>query len=243
VLDLQPVAEADLRASREKHLDRGVVRRVASALEDQATARQAVERAAERATDTLRYYNVVDEGRTVGWLAWWQRGDQCEVNDLTLDEPGRAAELLPRLLELARSSGCPMLGVSTAPGESARDHLAGLDGFVRRATHMMLRLDAPIADPGDLQLRTMTQSEFDDYVVASTEQYIGELAAAGMTPEAARQQGETQMAWTRRASPSSQQTSAGLPSARCGCRRRAPSRSSTTSRSARTSVARATARR
>jgi GNAT superfamily N-acetyltransferase len=51
-----------------------------------------------------------------------------------------------------------------------------------------------IGDPGELELREMTQEEFDAYIAGSTEEYIGELTAAGMTPEAARQQGEQQMA-------------------------------------------------
>jgi GNAT superfamily N-acetyltransferase len=58
---------------------------------------------------------------------------------------------------------------------------------------MALPLDREIADAGGLELRTMTQQQFDTYLAGSTESYIAELAAAGMTPQAAREQGEQQM--------------------------------------------------
>jgi GNAT superfamily N-acetyltransferase len=194
VLDLRPVPDADVPARRAQLLDRAAARHERSSFEDPDGARTLASEALERSRDALRFYDVVDGGRAVGGLVWWHRGDQCEVNDLVLEEPGRGGELLPALLTLARADGCSAVGVSTALGEPALDALAGLDGFVRRATNMALPLDGVLADPGELELRPMTQEEFDVYVDGSTEQYIGELAAAGMSPEAARKQGEEQMA-------------------------------------------------
>jgi GNAT superfamily N-acetyltransferase len=101
---------------------------------------------------------------------------------------------LPALVELARADGARFLGIAVVPGEPVREPLAEADGFVRRATNMALPLDRQIGDPGALELRPMTQDEFDAYITGSTEQYIGELAAAGMTEAAAREQGERQMA-------------------------------------------------
>lgn len=194
MLGLRPLPDIELPASRDKLLERAIARRVRSSFEDPDAAREAASGAWERSADLLTFYDVVDDEQVVGWLAWWHKGDQCEVNDLTLDDPARGAELLPAVLELTRAAGCPMVGVSTVPGEPEREALADLDGFVRRATNMALPLDGEIGDPNGLELREMTQAEFDAYISESTEQYIGELAAAGMTEKDAREQGEQQMA-------------------------------------------------
>ena len=50
---------------------------------------------------------------------------------------------------------------------------------------MALPLDGEIADPGGLELRPMTDAEFDDFLSGNAEEYAGELVAAGMTAEAA----------------------------------------------------------
>jgi GNAT superfamily N-acetyltransferase len=194
VLELRPLPDDQIPAFLDRLLDRAAARRMRSSYEDAETAREAASTALERSADALRFYDVVDDGRTVGWAVWWHRGDQCELNDVVLDDDGRAPELLAPLVALARADGCPSLGVATAPGEPARDALADLDGFVRRATNMALPLDGEIADPGGLSLDPMTQAEFDEYLAGSTEEYIGELRAAGMSEASARKQGEEQMA-------------------------------------------------
>lgn len=194
MLELRPVPDDQLPASRDRLLDRAAARRERSSFEDRETAREAASTALEHSADALRFYDVIDGERTVGWAAWWHRGDQCELNDVVLDEPARASELLPALVALARADGCPSLGVATAADEPARDALADLDGFVRRATNMALPLDGEIADPGGLRLDPMSEAEFDDYLADGTEEYIGELRAAGMSEASARKQGEEQMA-------------------------------------------------
>ena len=165
-----------------------------SSYEDAETARESAATVLERSADALRFFDVLDDGRTVGWAAWWHRGDQCELNDVVLDDPARGGELLAALVALAREDGCPSFGVATAPEEPARDSLADVEGFVRRATNMALPLDGEIADPGGLTLDPMSEAEFDEYLADSTEEYIGELRAAGMSEASARQQGEEQMA-------------------------------------------------
>jgi GNAT superfamily N-acetyltransferase len=194
VLALTEVTADRIPDSLDRLRERAAARRVSSGYEDPATAQTEASAAVERSAEALRFYDVVEGDRTVGWAAWWHRGDQCELNDVVLDDPGRSAELLPALVALARQDGCPSLGVATAPDEPARDALVELDGFVRRATNMALPLDAEIPDPGGLVLDPMSQAEFDDYLTGSTEEYIGELRAAGMSEASARKQGEEQMA-------------------------------------------------
>jgi GNAT superfamily N-acetyltransferase len=193
VLDLRPLPEAELPASRARLIDRAAARRMRTAYQDAETARVTASEVLDRGADALHFFDVVDGEQVVGWAVVWQRGDQCELNDLLLDDPTRGAEVLPALLALARANGCPAVGVAAVPGEPERDTLVAVEGFVPRATNLVLPLDHEIGDPGDLVLRTMTQEQFDSYLAGSTESYIQELAAAGMTPEAARRQGEQQM--------------------------------------------------
>jgi ribosomal protein S18 acetylase RimI-like enzyme len=194
VLNVRPLPESDLPAARERLLQRAAARRVRTSFQDAEAAHASASQDLERGADKLRFYEVVDDNAVSGWLAWWCGNDESVVNDLVLDDPERSAELRAPLVDLARADGSRFLGISAMPDEPAREALAAAEGMVRRATNMVLPLDGVIADPGGLVLREMTQPEFDAYIGASTEQYIGELAAAGMTPEAARKQGEEQMA-------------------------------------------------
>ena len=73
-------------------------------------ARSIVEERRERNEADLRDYDVVDGGATVGWALWWHRGDQAELSDLDLEEPERAAELLPALVAVAREEGVALPG-------------------------------------------------------------------------------------------------------------------------------------
>jgi hypothetical protein len=59
---------------------------------------------------------------------------------------------------------------------------------------MVLPLDTEVADPGRVELRAMTESEFDDYIDGSTTTYAAELAAAGMSQRSARAQAAEQLA-------------------------------------------------
>jgi GNAT superfamily N-acetyltransferase len=194
MLELRSVPSQDLPARERLALDRAAARRVRMRYEDPADARSLAEAVLERNAADLRHYDVVEDGETVGWMLWRHRGDQADVNDLVLDEPERAGELLPALVETARADGGRFLGVTAVPGEPARDPLVALDVFVPRATNMALPLDGDIGDPGALELRPMTQQTFDAYLDGSTEEYAGELAAAGMSEQSARAQAEQQMA-------------------------------------------------
>jgi ribosomal protein S18 acetylase RimI-like enzyme len=175
-------------------IEHGTARRVRTSFEEPGRARSVMQEIVDRAADHLRHYDVVDGACVVGWLAWWAKGDQAEVSDLVLGEPTRAPELLAALVELARSTGARYLGIAAVPGEPARDPLAALDGFVTRATTMVLPLDTEVADPGRVELRAMTELEFDDYIDGSTTTYAAELAAAGMSQRSARAQAAEQLA-------------------------------------------------
>ena len=151
-------------AYRRRAIDRAVARRVRHSFEDPEQARSIVEERRERNEADLRDYDVVDGGATVGWALWWRRGDQAELSDLDLEEPERAAELLPALVAVAREEGVRFLGAAAVPGEAATTALVAGDGFVPRATNMALALDGDLPDPGRLELRPMTQEEFDAFL-------------------------------------------------------------------------------
>jgi GNAT superfamily N-acetyltransferase len=72
--------------------------------------------------------------------------------------------------------------------------MVALPGFVARATNMRLLLDAPVADPGPVELRGMTRDEFDEFFATLLHDYAEELHAAGMGREAADEQSRTQSA-------------------------------------------------
>jgi GNAT superfamily N-acetyltransferase len=194
VLELRRVADDQVPAYQERALERSVARRLRHHYEEPEQARSVAHGILERNADHLRYYDVTENGSTVGWVLWSHRRDQADINDLVLDEPERSPELLAAFIDVAREDGARFLGVAAVPGEPARDHLVALERFVPRATNMALPLDGQIGDPGDLELRPMSKEEFDVYLAASKEGYIAELAAAGMSEESARDQGERQMA-------------------------------------------------
>jgi GNAT superfamily N-acetyltransferase len=194
MLELREVHPDDAAALRGRAIDRAVARRVRLSFEDPEQARPVVEERRERNEDHLRDYDVVDGDATVGWALWWHRGDQAEVIDLDLEEPERAAELVPALVAVARREGVRFVGAAAVPGETVTSALVAGDEFVPRATNMALPLDDDLPGSGPLELRPMTQEEFDAFLAGSTETYIAELAAAGMSEESARERGEQQMA-------------------------------------------------
>src|SRR4051794_32722287 len=104
------------------------------------------------------------------------------------------AELLPHILELARTDGTRTIGSGGVPGDPSRMALVELPGFGARATNMLLRLDEPIADPGSLRLREMTPEAFEAFRVNLVRDYADELHAAGMTRDAADERSRTQTA-------------------------------------------------
>ena len=149
--------------------------RAAARFLDEDVAQQQVEDLAERTRDGSDVVDVVDGDEVVG-LAWLD----LVVNDLALDDPARVAELVPALVARARSARARMLGVAIHPGDPSRAALGEQPGFESRATNMALPLDGEIGDPGGLELRRMTDAEFDGFLSGNAEEYAGELVATGI---------------------------------------------------------------
>jgi GNAT superfamily N-acetyltransferase len=162
---------------------------------DPEAARAQVEEIVAKTADLSQLLEVTDGDAVVG-VAWLQpsSGGEFLVNDLHLDDPGRAPELVPLLVERARAAGARMIGVGVYPGEPSRRALAEQPGFLLRATNMALTLDRDLADSGGVDLQPMTDPEFEDFMAGNAEEYAGELVAAGMTEEAAAEQSTRQMA-------------------------------------------------
>jgi GNAT superfamily N-acetyltransferase len=194
VLELRPVPDDGVAARRDRAIERWAARRVRISYEDPGEARRLAESSADQWAGQLRYFDVVEDGSVVGSMVWRERGDAAEVDDLVLDEPQRSPELLPALVEMARAAGVASLAVAATPGDAEREALVAVREFVPRATNMALPLDGEIGDPDGLELRAMTQAEFEAYLSGSLEGYVHELAAAGMSEAAAREQGERQFA-------------------------------------------------
>jgi len=194
VLELRELPEDRLSDRHEEVTRRLAELRVRTQYAEPTAAREQAEALVERMDGGSRHFDVVEDGRPVGYLWWSHRGEESLVNDVVLEQPERVGELLPALVCLAREDGTGAIGCSGIPGEPARQHLVALPGFVARATNMALPLDRPIGDAGRVELRPMSQQEFDAYMAESAEGYVAELASAGMSAEAARRQGEEQMA-------------------------------------------------
>jgi GNAT superfamily N-acetyltransferase len=195
VLELQDVTPDRLRARTAEIVTRTSALRSRARHLDLEAARAQVEQILETTGDLSQILDVTDGGDVVG-AAWLQpsAGDEFLVNDLHLEDPGRASELVPLLVERARAAGARMIGVGVYPDEPSRRALAEQPGFLLRATNMALSLDREVAEPDELGLRPMSAPEFEDFMAGNGEEYAGELVAAGMTEEAAAEQSTRQMA-------------------------------------------------
>lgn len=168
-------------------------RRVATRFVDPDDARVQAEQSFERLRSASTWVDVVDGDQVAGWVWLGVEGEELAVHDLVLASPERGAELLAPLVVRARAAGARMLGVGVAPGEEARGALSSAGGFTVRATNMVLDLDDSIPDPSPLALHPMTEEEFGGWVEGEVEAYATELAATGMSTEAARERSRTQM--------------------------------------------------
>ena len=158
-------------------------------------ARRQIEEMVERTQGRGQLLDVADGDEVVGqlWLVL-EEGGELLVHDVQLEDPATAAVLVPVLVERARAAGAHLLGLGLYPGDPTRAALGGEQGFSSRATNMALSLDGEIADPAGLELRRMTDQEFESFLSGNVEEYAGELAAAGMSEEAAARQSREQMA-------------------------------------------------
>jgi GNAT superfamily N-acetyltransferase len=193
VLQLRPTPDEQVDVRREEEIERMTRLWMVTRFLDSEDARPRAEQTAERRSSSCEFVDVVDDDSQVGFVWWGRDGTEAQVFDVRLDEPKRVPELIPACLERARQEGASRLGLSAVPDDPTRAELMFVDGATPRATNMALALDQPIADPGTLELRPMAQDEFDAYMEISVDGYAAELAAAGMTREAAAARSREQM--------------------------------------------------
>jgi GNAT superfamily N-acetyltransferase len=193
VLELREESKETLAGWRPMLVDRQVVLRFEAMYVDPEVASEAAAGAVDRMLDGgARAFAVEDDGRRVGHLLWGSDGDAAAVLDVRLDDPDRVGELLPAVLDLARADGKQRVAVAGYPADPSLTAMVAQPGFTARATNMLLPLDRPIADPGGLGLRPMTQEEFDAFFDDMLEGYTAELVGAGLSPEAAQERSSTQ---------------------------------------------------
>lgn len=194
MLELREVPAADKPDWRWRLAGRASTLRFGQEYDEPAEAADAAMKAVDRSLPDSRIFEVTESGGHVGFVWWGQEPGSALAYDVVLDDPGRAAELLPLLLELTKADGLTRLGLSGLPADRTRTALIGLPGFVARATNMRLSLDRPVAAADPVELRPMTQEEFDAFLDVMVMDYAGELEAAGMSHEAAMEQSRRQTA-------------------------------------------------
>jgi GNAT superfamily N-acetyltransferase len=194
VLELRPVPEEARSGWVPVLAERLDLLRFSYQYDDPQESRAKAREFVEGVLETTRIFEVVDGDDTVGHLWWGTEGENASVMDVRLDAPERVAELVPALLDLARAAGRARIGIGGAPQDPSRTALVELPGFTARATNMLLRLDAPPADPGGLELRGMSEERFEEFFATLVRDYADELHAAGMSREAADEQSRTQSA-------------------------------------------------
>lgn len=183
MLTLRPVPDDQLTARTDEAAERVAQLRARARYLDLDEARAQLADLVAQKRDTL--LDAVDGERRVGHVWLGRDGDELVLYDVLLDEPDRVGELVPALVERARTEGARTIGLGADPAEPTRGAMVAQPGFVARATNMALPLDGEIADPGGLSLQPMTQAEFDAFFESMVESYAHELAQAGMTEEAA----------------------------------------------------------
>ena len=195
VLQLRDVPADRLEARRAEIVAEVAPRRAATRFVDLDTARAQLEEIVGGSVETSEFLDVLDDlGEVVGRL--WLGGDDDElvVHDAELADPSRAAELVPLLVERARSRGARMVGVGVLPGQVTRAAIAAHPDFTVRATNMALPLDRPVADPAPLVLEPMDAQQYADFMTDEVEGFAQELVAAGMGLERARERSRTLLA-------------------------------------------------
>lgn len=186
--------DADLPDRRAPVVERVAHGRSVARLVDADVAREQVAQLFADTGDRGSLFDVVDDdGDRVVGQAWLVReGDELAVYDVHLDDPARVADLLAPLLAVARDQGAPMLGVGARPHDATTQGLAALPGTTPRAYNMLLDLSRPVADPGAVELRAMTEEEFDRFFEHLVENYAATLVAAGASSEVAAERSAEQ---------------------------------------------------
>lgn len=182
-----------LAERRAETVARVAPRRVASRYLDPEVARTQVEEMVVRTAETSAFLDVVAGDVVVGTLWLGGEGDELVVYDAVLDQPQLATELVPLLIERARSRGARRVGIGVQPGDEAHAAIASVPGFRVRATNMALDLDGDLPDQGALTLRRMTPEEFRRFTNGEAEGFAEELVSAGMEREQALERSRTMM--------------------------------------------------
>jgi len=194
VLELREVP-ADRRDGRHTETaSRVAARRVASRYLDPHLAHTQVEEMVQRTAGTSSFLDVLADGTVVGALWIGAEGDELVVYDLLLDRPETATELVPLLVEQARSRHARMIGIGVQPGDEAHAAVAAYPGFRLRATNMALRLGAGLRPADQISLRPMSAEEFQRFTDGEVEGFAEELISAGMEREQALGRSRTMMA-------------------------------------------------
>jgi GNAT superfamily N-acetyltransferase len=191
VLELREVPEGERDSRKAEVIDRVSRRRAAARHADLDQVRRQIEEMYDETAARGVVRDVVESGARLGHVWAVQEAEETALYEVRLDQPERAPELLPALVEVARSNGSRMLGVGSGPDRDGASALVASPGFVPRATNMVLDLGGEIADPG-LELRPMTPQEFDAFMEVMVVDYAATLAEAGLSQERAMERSREQ---------------------------------------------------
>ena len=194
MIQLREVPAERLAGHTEDAVERVAARRVKSRFLAPEVARRQAEQLVEQHAGTSAWLELVDDDAVSGSLWLGTEGEEMVVYDVALDDPHRAADLVPALVGRARAQGARMIGLGIERDEPTRAAIGALPGFRLRATNMVLPLDRPIADPAPLVLQPMTQDEYDVFMAGEVEGFAEELASAGTELERALERSRTMMA-------------------------------------------------
>jgi GNAT superfamily N-acetyltransferase len=195
VLELREVTADQLSVRMPEVIERLAAQRAAERFLPIEESRRRVRDQAERTKDSAFLLDIVDDDGPVGVVWWGRQGQESTVVDLVLDDPARAAAVLPLLVARARSDGTTRIGIGVGPGNVSCTALAALPGFVARATNMALRLDGELPDTRGVELRRMTDEEYTAFQALLVDGYAEDIAAAsGLSSDAARARSEKEFA-------------------------------------------------
>jgi GNAT superfamily N-acetyltransferase len=196
MLSLREVPPDQQSDRRNRALDRVARGRSRARFVELDQAREQVEELFDSTRERGWLHDVVDGNGddVVGGLWAVKEGEELALYDVHLDDPRRVAELLAPLFDLARQHDTRRLGVGGREEDPTLEGLASLPGGTPRAANMALDLSRPIADPAPLELRPMTDEEFDEFFARMAEEYADTLVQTGLSKEAATERAREQTA-------------------------------------------------